>query len=287
MRALACAVVVGVALWGTSLSAQMRGGATHVASSGGFRGGFSGRTAIAARGFTGGTRLTGRAIVSPRVAIGSTFAAPGFKTSRVFPGAGRRIPSCFGFPCITDRILFGTPVLGRGRFHNGFGFGQFPFFGAGSFGFPYYGYGGYASDFGDSYDQQELYQQEVAQNARLQTEMQEDQRQQFELAQQLADQRAADAASRAQAAHPQSPPQQQPVSTPTERESPPTVLVFRDHHQVDIRSYAIAGNTLYEFAPHWTRKISLSELDIPATIAANEERGVQFSVPNYPSKPTS
>jgi hypothetical protein len=60
----------------------------------------------------------------------------------------------------------------------------------------------------------------------------------------------------------------------------PTILVFRDRHRDEVQNYAIVGNTLYESAPRWTRKISLADLDLPATIRANEERGVKFRVPS-------
>jgi hypothetical protein len=59
-----------------------------------------------------------------------------------------------------------------------------------------------------------------------------------------------------------------------------TVLVFRNQHKQDVENYAIVDNTLWDFAPQQTVKIPLSELDIPATIRANQERGVTFSVPD-------
>jgi hypothetical protein len=59
-----------------------------------------------------------------------------------------------------------------------------------------------------------------------------------------------------------------------------TVLVFRDKHQQEVENYAIVGDTLWDFAAQ-TVKIPLSELDIPATIKANQDRGVTFTVPEY------
>jgi hypothetical protein len=64
----------------------------------------------------------------------------------------------------------------------------------------------------------------------------------------------------------------------------PTVLVFRDHRQMEVTNYAIMGSTLYEFAAHWTRKIPLAELDIPATVRANQDRGVKFPVSSSQAK---
>jgi len=68
-----------------------------------------------------------------------------------------------------------------------------------------------------------------------------------------------------------------------QRGSPPampaTVLVFRDGRRVDVRNYAIVGQTLWAFSERQARKILLSELDLDATIRVNEERGLRFFVP--------
>ena len=58
----------------------------------------------------------------------------------------------------------------------------------------------------------------------------------------------------------------------------PTVLVFRDQHREDVQNYAIVGTTLWSFSSP-RRKVPLAELDLPATVKANEERGVDFKVP--------
>ena len=60
---------------------------------------------------------------------------------------------------------------------------------------------------------------------------------------------------------------------------PATVLVFRDQHQQEIQNYAIVGQTLWNFAPQRTQKIPLSDLDLPATEKANDDRGLTFKVP--------
>jgi hypothetical protein len=57
------------------------------------------------------------------------------------------------------------------------------------------------------------------------------------------------------------------------------VLVFRDQHRQEIQNYAISGTTLLAFAPHRTQRISLADLDIPATTKANDNRGLDFRVP--------
>lgn len=59
----------------------------------------------------------------------------------------------------------------------------------------------------------------------------------------------------------------------------PSVLVFRDGHQLEVQNYAIVGGTLYDFTPGHARKVPLSQLDLPATVKANDDRGVDFVVP--------
>jgi hypothetical protein len=60
---------------------------------------------------------------------------------------------------------------------------------------------------------------------------------------------------------------------------PATVLVFRDQRKLEVQNYAIVGQTLWSFAPQHTQKIPLSDLDLPATTQANDERGVDFRLP--------
>ncbi|HZR32527.1 MAG TPA: hypothetical protein VFA76_11835 [Terriglobales bacterium] len=69
----------------------------------------------------------------------------------------------------------------------------------------------------------------------------------------------------------------------------PAVLIFRDGHQHEVSSYAIIGAALYESAGYWsagywTRKILLADLDLPATITANQQRGVNFMLPSAPNQ---
>jgi hypothetical protein len=60
---------------------------------------------------------------------------------------------------------------------------------------------------------------------------------------------------------------------------PSTVLIFKDGHRSDVVNYAIVGDTLFDFAPGRTRKILLSDLDLSATHQANDDRGIDFEVP--------
>jgi hypothetical protein len=55
-----------------------------------------------------------------------------------------------------------------------------------------------------------------------------------------------------------------------------TVLVFRNGQRREIREYALQAGRLLVFTKRGTVAIPVSELDIPATQAANARRGVQF-----------
>ncbi len=63
----------------------------------------------------------------------------------------------------------------------------------------------------------------------------------------------------------------------------PSVLIFRDGHQQEVANYAIMGQTVYVFDKR-TQKIALADLDVPATIKANDDRGLEFKIPAQ--KPT-
>lgn len=68
-----------------------------------------------------------------------------------------------------------------------------------------------------------------------------------------------------------------PPAAPEEQE--PTLLVFRDGHQQEIRNYAIVGQMLWDFGAKGTHKIPLSDLDLDSTRKLNDERGVDFVLP--------
>ncbi len=82
--------------------------------------------------------------------------------------------------------------------------------------------------------------------------------------------------SYARSAPPQRPAQREAEGAPV---LPPTVLVFRDQRKQEIHNFAIVGQTLWNFAPQRTEKIPLSDLDLPATAKANDDRGLTFRVP--------
>lgn len=60
---------------------------------------------------------------------------------------------------------------------------------------------------------------------------------------------------------------------------PPTVLVFKDGHQLEVGNYAIVGQTLFDLTPGHARRIALTDLDLDATQKLNDDRGVSFQLP--------
>lgn len=91
---------------------------------------------------------------------------------------------------------------------------------------------------------------------------------------------SADSASPTADASP-APPASAAASQPAQPEDP-SVLVFRDGHRLEVKNYAIVGDTLYDFTPGHTRKVPLSQLDLTATVKANDDRGVDFVLPALP-----
>jgi len=79
------------------------------------------------------------------------------------------------------------------------------------------------------------------------------------------------------------------IAPPAARELPPAVIVYRDGHTEELSSYSIMGTTLYAKADYlttgaWTRKVLLADLDLPATIKQNQERGLKFDLPSGPNE---
>jgi hypothetical protein len=70
---------------------------------------------------------------------------------------------------------------------------------------------------------------------------------------------------------------------------PPAVIVFRDGHQEEIAKYVIQGDALFTTMPGAAgvsreRKIPLSQVDLPASLKLNNERGAKFSLPSAPNE---
>ena len=77
----------------------------------------------------------------------------------------------------------------------------------------------------------------------------------------------------------------QPLAAQRHAELPPAVLVFRDGRRQEVSSYSIIGPALYVSGSfwtsgYWTQKILLADLDLPATLQANRERGLNFVLPS-------
>ncbi len=71
----------------------------------------------------------------------------------------------------------------------------------------------------------------------------------------------------------------QPSPRSAAEQPTPTILVFRDGHRSEVQNYGIVGQTLWVFTERQARKYPLSDLDLPATKAANEQRGIEFVIP--------
>jgi len=237
----AFALLLAVPLW-----AQHGGG--H--ASGGHGGAFAGHGGFS--GHAGGGHAIGGGHSSP------SMGARGFSRGGSFHQPSFNRPS-FRQPGFSSRNFHH-----RGPRIRTFGFGNC--FGCRRWGYGYPWYGAYYDpywwwDSGSSYDEDR--EREIEQANEMNSRSLEEQRMRDQQDQDLYAPRDA-----------------QPRETAsTEVPGPATVLVFRDQHKQEIQNYAIVGRTLWHFAPQRTEKISLSQLDIPATTRANDERGVDFKVP--------
>ena len=77
------------------------------------------------------------------------------------------------------------------------------------------------------------------------------------------------------------------VQTP--RQLLPAVLVFHDGRREEVSEYTIMSGMIYSKADYWTtgswtRKIQIADLDVPATLRLNQERGVKFALPAGPNE---
>jgi hypothetical protein len=91
------------------------------------------------------------------------------------------------------------------------------------------------------------------------------------------------AAPPAVAAYAPPPSSTEPTPTPEPEpvaDQPETLLVFKDGHTLEVSNYAIVGDTLFDLSEGRRRKIGLADLNIAATIQQNDDRGIQFTVPD-------
>lgn len=79
------------------------------------------------------------------------------------------------------------------------------------------------------------------------------------------------------------------AQTAPRKEMLPAVLVYRDGHTEEVSSYSIIGQVMYTKSDYWssgawTRTIQIADLDVPATLKQNQERGVKFELPSGPDE---
>jgi hypothetical protein len=68
--------------------------------------------------------------------------------------------------------------------------------------------------------------------------------------------------------------------SPPVKTQPATTLIFRDGRPPQsVHNYALTGNMLYALDGDARQEISLSLIDIPATVEANRAAGVDFALP--------
>jgi hypothetical protein len=242
-----------------SSTAQMHGGGSHGGGSMG-HGGFSPSGSRAGFSSSGsGFRSGGR------IGSGQRFGS-GFR-SGIHQGSFRHGSSFGGF----RRPGFGPRRFGNRVFFSTFSPGFF-----GYYGYPgYYGSGFYSSaDYYPSYDDygSSYYaaQNEIAQQQQDMQQQQDIDRLEDEVAR-LREQRESQQRETRGAPPPQAD-SRSVVSTAT-------LLIFRDKHTQEVQNYAIVGGTLWVFSEQRATKLPLSWLDIEATTKANEDRGVDFQVP--------
>lgn len=191
----------------------------------------------------------------------------GFASRGGFAGGGRMMGGRgFGFGGSFHGPRFGGG-FSRPSFHHPHFATRGRYFGYGGYyGYPYYGYPSYYDYDDESYYPPDNYaddsayapyqgdqQQQQAEIDRLENEVDR-------LRQERAPAVAAPAPAKAD------------VRTLTE-------LVFRDKHTQEVENYAITGQTFWIFDGQRTKKVPISELDIAATIKANDARGVDFELP--------
>ena len=79
------------------------------------------------------------------------------------------------------------------------------------------------------------------------------------------------------------------ATSPPAAKLPPAAVVFRDGHTEELGKYMIQGELLYTNTDRWstgswTKKIPLADLDIPASLKLNKDRGTKFNLPSGPNE---
>jgi hypothetical protein len=90
-------------------------------------------------------------------------------------------------------------------------------------------------------------------------------------------------------AKPRSTAKQVSATAPPRVERPPATFVFRDGHREESSDYSIISGVIYARGDYWTsgywsKQIPLSQLDLPSTLKANQQRGVTLRLPSAPNE---
>lgn len=82
------------------------------------------------------------------------------------------------------------------------------------------------------------------------------------------------------AAQPPTAPAPQPAVQATTQPDLPVVVVFLDRHIQEVKNYAVANEMLVVLDGTRRTKYPLADIDLAATMKLNDERGVDFTIPN-------
>jgi len=75
-------------------------------------------------------------------------------------------------------------------------------------------------------------------------------------------------------------PAPQPMTQAKAQEDLPVVVVFLDKHIREVKNYAVANEMLVVLDGNKRTKFPLVDIDLAATMKLNDERGVDFQIPN-------
>ena len=250
---------VGVLLAALPVFAQIRGVPASVTSHGPGRGpapGVPASVTSVGRGIQGG-RVTP---VRPSV---TSLGPNGFSNTCTNSAL---VPSALGCtnPAFTPTVNFHTGQVQFGQQFNTRGAHRRTNYYYAPYAYPYYGYGydnGYDQSYDPSQQQQAADQQQLDDPNRIAPTM-------FDNGQYMGPM-------------PQRSAMPAPTGITSAAQPPvdPTVLVFRDGHQQEVRNYAIVGDTLYDIGGSTAKKIKLGDLDLEKTAQVNDQRGVDFQLP--------
>ena len=290
MRRLAAipafALLLALPLWAQHGGGHAGGGGGHMGGGAGFSGGHSSGFSGAghAGGFSsGGTGVHAYSGPQSRSVAPRSFSRPPSSLSsslstRSYSRPFSRPPISQNRSNSTHTTFRSRTTIGLGNYCYGYACRGYGYYSPWAYGYynPYWLWDFGSSNDGSSYNNDNGYDQEVAAAAEINRQNLEEQQMRQEQEQ-------------AQADGDQDRYAQQVPMRPITREAaheaegtpvlPNTVLVFRDEHKQEISNYAIVGQTLWNFSPQHTQKIPLSDLDLPATTKANEDRGLTFRVP--------